>query len=78
MNNEERDGLLRDLSDALAALQTSQSIATLDGLADHLERLAPSYRFHAVLIRGAMARKDHGALTVQLIQVLAKLERGVR
>ena len=78
MNSEERDGLLRDLSDALAALQTSQSIATLDGLADHLERLGRSYQFHAALIRGAMRHKDHGALTVQLIQTLTKLERGVR
>jgi hypothetical protein len=78
MNKEERDGLLRDLSDALSALQTNQSIATLDGLADHLERLGLSYRFHAALIRGAVQHKDHGALKVQLIQTLAKLERGVR
>jgi hypothetical protein len=78
MNNEERGGLLRDLSDALTALQARQSIDTLDGLADHLGKLGPSYRFHAALIRGAARRRDYGALTAQLIQTLAKLERGVR
>jgi hypothetical protein len=77
MTNEERHSLLRDLSDALAALQQNKSLSTLGGLADHLTRVGSPYRFHAALIQGAMQRKDHGAIMLQLVQVLTKLERGV-
>jgi hypothetical protein len=78
MNDQERESLQRDLSDALAALQQNKHVSTLDGLADHLVKLGAPFRFHAALIRGAMERKDHGAIMAQLIQVLDKLERGVR
>ena len=77
MNDQERESLQRDLSDALAALQQNKPVSTLDGLADHLVKLGSPFRFHAALIRGAMERKDHGAIMAQLIQVLTKLERGV-
>jgi hypothetical protein len=78
MKDQERESLQRDLSDALAALQQNKQISTLDGLADHLVKLGSPFRFHAALIRGAMERKDHGTIMVQLIQLLDKLERGVR
>jgi hypothetical protein len=77
MNDQERDSLQRDLTDALAALQQNKLVPSLDGLADHLLKLGGPFRFHAALIRGGMARNDHGALMGQLIQVLDKLERGV-
>ena len=77
MNDQERETLQRDLSDALAALQQKKNISTLDGLADHLVKLGSPFRFHAALIRGAVERKDHGTVIAQLIQVLDKLERGV-
>lgn len=78
MNDQERESLQRDLSDALTAIQQNKHVSTLDGLADHLVKLGSPFRFHASLIRGAMERKDDGAIMVQLIQVLDKLERGVR
>ena len=77
MNDEERQTLQRDLSDALAALQQNRPVATLAGLADHLVRLGGSYRFHGALIQGALTRRDDGTIIAQLIQVLDKLERGV-
>jgi hypothetical protein len=78
MNDQERVSLQRDLSDALDALQQNKPVPTLSGIADHLVKLGAPFRFHASLIRGALARQDVGALMVQLIQVLDKLERGVR
>ena len=75
MNDQEREGLQRDLSDALDALQQNKSVLTLDGLADHLVELGPLYRFHALLIQGAVQRRDDGAIIARLIQVLDKLER---
>jgi hypothetical protein len=78
MNDQERESLQRDLSDALAALQQNKPVSTLEGLADHLVKLGSPFRFYGSLIRGAMKRKDHGMLIVQLIQVLDKLGRGVR
>ena len=78
MNDQERESLQRDLSDALDALQQNKPVPTLAGLADHLVKLGSPFRFHASLIRGAPARQDVGAIMVQLIQVLDKLERGVR
>lgn len=77
MNDQERESLQRDLSDALTALQQNKPVSTLHGLADHLVKLGAPFRFHASLIRGALERKDHGGIMVQLIQVLDKLERGV-
>jgi hypothetical protein len=78
MNDQERVSLQRDLSDALDALQQNKPVPTLAGLADHLVKLGSPFRFHASLIRGALARQDVGAIMVELIQVLDKLERGVR
>lgn len=77
MNENERESLQRDLSDALAALQRSKSVSTLDALAEHLMKLGPLFRFHGLLLREALHQDDRGAITAQLIQVLAKLERGV-
>ena len=77
MKDQERAGLQRDLSDALDAIRQGKSVLSLDGLADHLVELGPLYRFHGVLLRGALQRKDHGAIIAELIQVLDKLERGV-
>ena len=77
MKEREREGLQRDLTDALDALQQGRSVLTLDGLADHLAKLGPLYRFHGLLIRGALQQKDHGAIIAQLVQVLYKLERGM-
>jgi hypothetical protein len=78
MNDQERENLQRNVSDAVAALQQNKHVPTLEGLAAHLVKLGSPFRFHASLIRGAMERKDQGGLIVQLIQVLDKLERGVR
>ena len=78
MNDQERVSLQRDLSDALDALQQNKPVPTLAGLADHLAKLGSSFRFDASLIRGALERQDLGAIKVQLIQILNKLERGVR
>jgi len=77
MKDEERAGLQRDLSEALAALQQHKQVSTLAGLTDHLVRLGGPYRFHGALLKGAVQRNDVGAITAQLIQVLDKLERGV-
>jgi hypothetical protein len=78
VKDEERQGLLRDLSEALAALQQDKIVPTLDGLADHLVRLGGPYRFHGVLIKGALRRTDPSAIMAQLIQVLDKVKRGVK
>ena len=78
MNDQERVSLQRDLSDALDALQQNKPVPTLAGLADHLVKLGGPFRFHASLIRGALELQDLGEIKVQLIQILAKLERGVR
>ena len=77
MNDQERESLQRDLSDALAALQQNKPVSTLDGLAAHLVKLGPPLGFHGALIRGALQRNDNSAIVAQLIQVLDKLERGV-
>ena len=77
MNDQERESLQRDLSDALAALQQNKPVPSLEGLTDHLVKLGSPFRFDAALIRGAMERRDHGVIMGQLIQVLDKLEKGV-
>ncbi len=74
MNDQDRERLQRDLSDALEALQKNEQVPEFDGLADRLMALG-SYGFQASLIRSAISRKDTGALIEELIQVLAKLER---
>jgi hypothetical protein len=42
-----------------------------------ISRLGVSYRFHGLLIREALQRKDDGGIIAHVIQVLAKLEEGV-
>lgn len=76
MNDQERERLQRDLSDALEALRKNESFSGLDSLADRLISLGKTYAFDASLIRSAVSRKDTGAIRIQLIQVLDKLERG--
>jgi hypothetical protein len=49
----------------------------LQGLTDQLAALGVSYRFHGLLIREALQRKDDGGIIAHVIQVLAKLEEGV-
>jgi hypothetical protein len=46
---------------------------------DEIDALGPAYRFHAILLRSALKRKDRAesAVAAELIQVLDKLERGM-
>lgn len=50
----------------------------LDGLVDEIDALGLAYRFHAILLRSALKRKDQAesAVAGELIQVLDRLERG--
>jgi hypothetical protein len=73
----DREQLKRDLSDALGALQQGKGVLGLAGLTDQLVALVVSYRFHGLLIREALQRKDDGGIIAHVIQVLAKLEEGV-
>jgi hypothetical protein len=73
----DREQLRRDLSDALGALQQGKGVLGLLGLTDQLVALGVSYRFHGLLIREALQRKDDAGIIVQLVQVVDKLERGV-
>ena len=73
----DRARLRRDLSDALGALQHGRGVLGLPGLTDQLVALGVSYRFHGLLIREALQRKDDSGIIAQVIQALAKLEEGV-
>jgi len=73
----DREQLKRDLSDALGALQQGKGVLGLPGLTDQLVALGVSYRFHGLLIREALQRKDDGGIIAHVIQVLAKLEESV-
>ncbi len=73
----DREQLKRDLSDALGALQQRKGVLGLPGLTDQLVALGVSYRFHGLLIREALQRKDDGGIIAHVIQVLAKLEESV-
>jgi hypothetical protein len=61
----------------LGALQQGKGVLGLLGLTDQLVALGVSYRFHGLLIREALQRKDDAGIIVQLVQVVDKLERGV-
>jgi hypothetical protein len=69
--------LRRKLVDALAAYQ-QDDLMRLDGLVDEIDALGPAYRFHAILLRSALKRKDQAesAVAGELVQLLDKLERG--
>jgi hypothetical protein len=69
--------LKRKLVDALAAYQ-QDDLMRLDGLVDEIDALGPAYRFHAILLRSALKRKDQAesAVAGELVQLLDKLERG--
>ena len=73
----DREQLKRDLSDALGALHQGKGVLGLPGLTDQLVALGVSYRFHGLLIREALQRKDDGGIIAHVIQVLAKLEESV-
>jgi len=73
----DREQLRRDLPDALGVLQQGKGVLGLLGLADQLAALGVSYRFHGLLIREAIQRRDDGGIIAHVIQALAKLEEGV-
>lgn len=73
----DREQLSRHLSDALGVLQQGKGVLGLLGLADQLAAVGVSYRFHGLLIREALQRRDDGGIIAHLIQALAKLEEGV-
>jgi hypothetical protein len=70
------DALIRELAEALAAYQRDD-VLRLEGLVEQIEALGPAYRMHAVVLRGALKRKDQAeaAVAAELIQMLDKLER---
>ena len=64
-------------SRTLSGPSSKGRVLGLPGLTDQLVALGVSYRFHGLLIREALQRKDDGGIIAHVIQVLAKLEEGV-
>ncbi len=76
----DREQLRRDCSDALSAIQRDHDVTGLDVLAASLQTLAEAPdAFHGRLLQKGLAAmpRNYSALIWSVVQVLAKLERGV-
>ena len=69
---------VRDLSDALSAVQRDQDVTGLDALAGSLTTLGGAYAFHGRLLLKALepTPRQYPSIIWSLVQVLDKLERG--
>ena len=74
----DREQLKRECADALEALHREQRTDRIAELADSLRALGAPYRFHGELTQVAVLDRNDNTITWHLIDVLEKLERGVR
>lgn len=58
MIDNDREQLKRDCSDALHAIQQDQDVPGLEGFPARLQKLGPTYQYHAPLLQVAINKKD--------------------